>query len=276
MNALLETGRIFYAIAIVAFGLQHLVYASFVTRVVPKLPAWVPAQPVLAYIVGVTLIGAGMAIALQRRMREAAILLAVLLALSFGALYLPSLAANPYQGGFITSAFKAVALCGGALVLIRGADARAHRDDVIHRAAGAGRFLLASFLIIAGIQHFIYPQFVATLVPAWIPPSQLFWTYFAGVALIAGGTGIMLPRTTHLAALLAGIMIFLWVPLLHIPRALADLHGSNETTAVFEALAMSGIALMIAGLSHDNAAAHRPYSVAANDGQPASDVDGNL
>ena len=126
--------------------------------------------------------------------------------------------------------------------------------------------LLTPFLIIAGIQHFIYPQFVAMLVPAWVPPSRMFWTYLAGAALIAGGTGIVLPRTMRLAALLMGTMIFLWVPLLHVPRALADLHGSNETTAVFEAPAMSGIALMISGLSRGDASAHRPYSVTANDG----------
>ncbi len=41
-------------------------------------------------------------------------------------------------------------------------------------------------------------------------------------------------------------MIFLWVLLLHIPRAVASPHDSNETTAVFEALAMSGGAILIA------------------------------
>jgi uncharacterized membrane protein len=267
MNPPLEIGRTFYAIGIIAFGIQHLVYDAFVTRVFPKLPSWVPMQPALAYLVGVVLIVAGTAIALRSRMREAATVLAGLLALSVITLYLPPLIANPYQGGFITSTFKAIALCGGALVIIQLADALAPRNGFVARTAPFGRFLLAAFLIVAGVQHFIYPQFVATLVPAWIPPSQLFWTYVAGVALVAGGVGIILPRTTHLAALLVGVMIFLWVPLLHIPRALADLHNSNETTAVFEALAMSGIAFMIAGLLRDDPAAHRPYSVAANDGE---------
>jgi hypothetical protein len=34
--------------------------------------------------------------------------------------------------------------------------------------------------------------------------------------------------------------------MLHIPRALADLRDSNETTAVFEAIAVTGTALLIA------------------------------
>ena len=103
-------------------------------------------------------------------------------------------------------------------------------------------------MISSGIQHFLFAQFVKTLVPAWIPPDQSFWTYFAAVALIAGGAGLMVPRTTRLAAALSGLMIFLWVLLLHIPRALGApdaAQAQNEWTAVFEALAFSGIAFML-------------------------------
>jgi hypothetical protein len=40
-------------------------------------------------------------------------------------------------------------------------------------------------------------------------------------------------------------MIFIWVVILHIPRAVA-MRNSNETTAVFEALAFSGVAFILA------------------------------
>ena len=97
----------------------------------------------------------------------------------------------------------------------------------------------------AGILHFVYVDFVARLVPSWIP-AHLFWTYFSGSALIAGGIGIILPWTTRLAASLSGLMIFLWVVLLHIPRAVGAPRDSNETTAEVEALAMSGAAILVA------------------------------
>jgi hypothetical protein len=57
-------------------------------------------------------------------------------------------------------------------------------------------------------------------------------------------------------------MIFLWVILLHIPRALAAPRDSNETTAVFEALAISSACYLLAvtaskrGISPKVAAAH--------------------
>ena len=59
----------------------------------------------------------------------------------------------------------------------------------------------------------------------------------------------MIPSTTRLAATLSGVMIFLWVVVLHIPRAVAatDAARANETTAVFEALAFSGLGFVLAG-----------------------------
>ena len=44
-------------------------------------------------------------------------------------------------------------------------------------------------------------------------------------------------------------MIFLWVVMLHIPRAVTATPATraNETTAVFEALAFSGLAFLLAG-----------------------------
>jgi uncharacterized membrane protein len=55
-----------------------------------------------------------------------------------------------------------------------------------------GRVCLAAFLISSGVQHFLFAPFVVTLVPAWVP-APLFWSYFAGVALIAGGVGLLVP-----------------------------------------------------------------------------------
>jgi uncharacterized membrane protein len=112
-----------------------------------------------------------------------------------------------------------------------------------------GRVCLGLFMLLGGIQHFRFVEFVVTLVPSWVPGGGLVWTYFAGVALIAGGVGLMIPTTARLAAALSGVMILLWVVMLHIPRAVAatDATRANETTAVFEALAFSGLAFLLAG-----------------------------
>jgi uncharacterized membrane protein len=99
----------------------------------------------------------------------------------------------------------------------------------------------------SGVQHFLFASFVKGLVPGWIP-GALFWTYFAGVALIAGGVGLMMPKTRRAAGIAVGLMISSWVVLLHIPRALAAATPAarrNEWTAVFEAVAFAGIAFIL-------------------------------
>jgi uncharacterized membrane protein YphA (DoxX/SURF4 family) len=83
------------------------------------------------------------------------------------------------------------------------------------------------------------------LVPAWIP-NHYFWTYFAGVALIAGGLGLVVEKTKRWPALLSGGMIFTWFVILHIPRALAAPHDAMEWSSVCESLAFSGMAFLLA------------------------------
>ncbi len=253
MKKLAALGRFFFAAAVIAFGVQHFVYLDFVTRVVPRLPVWIPGHRFLACVFGTFLVATGVAILFGKAARLAALLLGAVILVSFAMLHLPLVIANPYTGGLWTSAGKALALAGGSFLvadsLHEELNTPAHWLASVVKAFARfipfGRSFLGAFLILCGIQHFIYVEFVATLVPSWIP-GHLFWTYFTGAALIAGGVGIIIPMTARLAASLTGIMIFLWVVLLHIPRAVADLHNANETTAVFEALAISGAAILVA------------------------------
>ena len=236
--------RCCFAIAMVAFGLQHLVYGKFVTRVTPKLPDGVPGQALWAYFIGGLLIAAGVGLLLRKRAYVAGMLLGGLMLLSFLVLYLPLLFTTPVLGGLWTNAGKVLAMAGGAF-LMAGAAERGSRGFLDGMAVAISPYFLSAFLVLAGVQHFLFVSFVASLVPGWIP-GHIFWTYFAGVALIAGGVGIAVPKVRHLAALLSGIMIWLWLVLLHIPRALAAPHDANETTAVFEALAIGATAFLVA------------------------------
>jgi uncharacterized membrane protein len=104
-------------------------------------------------------------------------------------------------------------------------------------------------LIAFGIDHFLYKEFVATIVPDWIP-WHMFWTYFAAVALIGSGVCILFKILIRQISMLLGIMLLIWFVILHIPRAVADPDGAkgNEITSVFQALAFSGVAFVIASV----------------------------
>jgi uncharacterized membrane protein len=98
-------------------------------------------------------------------------------------------------------------------------------------------------MILCGYLHFVADVFVASLIPQWIP-WHFFWTYFAGVALIAGGLGMLVPKTTQWATLLSGVMILAWVPLVHIPLALRNLRDPGQSVPVFEALSFGTAAVL--------------------------------
>jgi len=230
MDVLPRAGRYCLGAAVAASGLMQIINGGFV-RLVPKLPEWVPAQSFGAVATGFALVLIGAAILTGYKTREATLGLAALLLVTFG-FRLPEFAAN--SAALINPA-KILALAGGA-ILVGG------RGE---KWPWVAPVLFGIFFLLCGWAHFQYAGFVDTMVPAWIPPSQRFWTYFTAVALLAGGLGVILPPTRRLAGILAGVMIFLWVLVLHIPLAL-KMRNAFELAGVLEALALTGVAWLVA------------------------------
>src|SRR6185369_569325 len=69
--------------------------------------------------------------------------------------------------------------------------------------------------IIFAIQHYLYADFVATLVPGFMP-FKLFWAYFTGTAMIAAGVSFIVNRYSKLAAILLGAMLTGFILLIHV------------------------------------------------------------
>jgi uncharacterized membrane protein len=190
LEGLDSPGRTFFGLATMASGVQQLVTGNFV-RLVPKLPAWVPAQSAWPYVVGVVLVAAGLAILTGPMARTAAAVVAAMILVIVVVLYPPSMVANPLidrpllWGFMYTNPLKCLALVGGAAILLGRLPDEPSVLSPLVRAIGRleplGAVLLAIFLIVCGIQHFWYSPFVVTLVPAWLP-ARMFWTYFTGAS----------------------------------------------------------------------------------------------
>lgn len=105
-------------------------------------------------------------------------------------------------------------------------------------------FCIAVPIAIFGVQHFIYLQFVADFIPPWIP-WRTFWAGFTGAALIAAATAIVFKVWDRAASGLLGLMILLWVLLLHTSRIAAEPGAFAEWRGFFQALAMSGCAFAL-------------------------------
>jgi uncharacterized membrane protein len=64
------------------------------------------------------------------------------------------------------------------------------------------RRLFGPVFIFAGVMHFVIPKTYASIMPGWIPKDQhLPLVYASGVAEIAGGAGVLHPRTRRLGSL---------------------------------------------------------------------------
>jgi len=247
MSKLITPGRYLFALAILAFGIQHFAFAITGAGLGPP---WTPVNHVLSYIVGVLLLAAGVGLATMWQVRCAGIMLSIVFMARALLHYAPKLIATPRNPGPWTSGFELLALGGASLVLTAMfSDRHAYTgkfDRSIANLFLAGRLLFAIGLVVFGVQHLMYGAFVATLVPAWIP-FQLFWAYFVGVAFIAAALAIVSGKLAPLAATLLGTMFFLWVVMLHVPRVASALHNGNEWTSLFVALAMGGGAFVVAG-----------------------------
>jgi uncharacterized membrane protein len=240
-STLARVGRFCVAGALVGFAIANVVVGDVVPGRAPVWPGGLPGRLAFAYATAALLLVA--AVFIIRGSRAVWPLVGVSATIAAWALLrnIPAAIADHQVGGAWTMLGKSVALAGGTLGV--AASVRRMAGEPVerwHRLDAIGRWSLGAFFLLAGIQHFLFAQFVKTLVPAWIP-GALGWTYVAGTALIASGIGLAMPRTCRLAAAMSGAMVLTWLFVLHIPRGVT-MNNQNEWTAVIEALAFGGMA----------------------------------
>ncbi len=88
-----------------------------------------------------------------------------------------------------------------------------------HTLAIVARLLAGASAIVFGCAHFNYIDFTAGMVPAWIPPSQVFWAWATGAGHLAAGLALVSGIQARLAATLLAAMMASFVVLLHLPHA---------------------------------------------------------
>lgn len=70
--------------------------------------------------------------------------------------------------------------------------------------------LLGGFVTLAGVMHFVNPDFFDDIVPPWLPPNERFWTYLSGVAEVVIGPMVISRRFRRQGAV-AAIALFIAV-----------------------------------------------------------------
>jgi hypothetical protein len=244
IDHIVKQGRWLFAIAILAFGAENLIVARFGQAVVPVIP-WA-TRPIFAYLIGAALLAAGLSIAANLQPRLAAILLGILFLICLVAFPLRNAIASPLDLGLRTLVFEILSMSGAALTLAGTLPAMKRFsqpvENAMHALITSGPYLFAISSVIFGIDHFFILQFIASLVPTWIPGSGLFWAYFTGAAFVAAGIGLATNWMARWAGALLGVMFLLWFLCLHAPRVMSfpRSHNPNEWSSAFIALGMCG------------------------------------
>ena len=252
----LNAGSLLFPVAILVFGLEHLVFAG---AAADAMYPWILGPPAWNYVFGALLIAVSARIGVKKRAPLAAGALGMTLGVYALLLYVPRMIAHRHDPGPWTNVFgigsplaaasELLAMSGAAWVLAGGGgNGSGFRAGDVERMARLGRILFAGPLVVFGAQHFLYPGLLATLIPSWIP-WHLVWEDVVGAAFIAAATSIATNRAARLAGLLLGMMFGLFVLVLHAPRVVASVWSLDEWTSAFVAVAMSGGAFVLAGAS---------------------------
>lgn len=142
---------------------------------------------------------------------------------------------SPYLGGIVIALIGIVALRRE----IKGAIGM---DKIV----ALGPLFMAVPLGVFGAEHLAGARFIAQMVPSYMP-GRLFIAYFVGVALFAAALSLTLKQQAFLGGLLLGIMIFLFVCMLHIPNVVAHPHDRLFWTIVLRDSSFAGAAWAFAG-----------------------------
>ena len=136
----------------------------------------------------------------------------------------------------------------GVTLLVAGLAAASRELSAAHRLDKLivlGRLFFAAPLAVFGAEHLSGAQFVVPIVPPWMP-ARLFWVYFVGAALVAAAISIVLMKQVRWSATLLGVMFFLFVLLLHLPKAATNPRDRIAWAVALRDLAFGGGALALA------------------------------
>jgi uncharacterized membrane protein YphA (DoxX/SURF4 family) len=211
-------GRRVYGLGAVGLGIVELAYGAISADWLPVSPH-MPGYHLLAYASAAVLVLAGLAMQWPRTAAIGALVLAAGFAAGMAVFELPHTVTKPADWGGWQAIAESVAMAlGGVLAFTQTPGVGESRAANLARIA---RWGFGVCLLIFGGSHFVYAKYTAALVPAWLPPSQIFWTYVTGAAQIAAGLAMLSGVQARLAAVLLTVMYSAFSVLVHIPSVIA-------------------------------------------------------
>ncbi len=114
-----------------------------------------------------------------------------------------------------------------------------------------GKILFCVPFLAFGIFHFMNANQMAGMIPSYLPGGAI-WVYISGAALLLAAISILTGRNTKLATLLLGVMLILFVLMLHAPNlGNADpMMAQMAMSGMLKDLGLAGAAFMLSANSN--------------------------
>ncbi len=155
------------------------------------------------------------------------------------------------SAAILTLSRPALSMCAAGLaLLVIGLWSAAHviaQRRGLEKVVALANLCFALPLAVFGAEHLSMPRVLANMVPPFMP-AHLFWAYFVGLALIAASLSIATRIQVRWSGLLFGMMMVLFVAMMHFPGAIAN-GGRILWTIVFREMSFAGGAWVLAGLA---------------------------
>src|ERR1700735_1918738 len=241
----MKVGIWFYGLGTVLTGILDIVWGDFDASHQPirAMGMGFPARHILAYVAGVWLVAAGVAI-LWRRSAKIGAAASALAYLVFAALWLARYYAGIHAYGWRIDVLLGVTF-GLAQQLMLVAPAAivyvftVSPDSLFEkRAAIAARWMLGLPPVIFGLFHLVGLRIFATIVPHWMSFGY-FWAALTGIAFFLAGCAICSGIMDILALRLLALMLLLFEGFVEIPPIFIRLHNEEAWgAAVFNLTAI--------------------------------------
>jgi uncharacterized membrane protein YphA (DoxX/SURF4 family) len=224
-----------YAAGAIFLGLVGLASGDFATswqRVDPQAPFREP----LAYVTAVLELAAGVALLWRRTARAGALTLTAIFSV-FALLWVPKILEGASGFDPTGNFFEEFSLVSAGAVLFArfspAGTATSRSELLFARLSGLSAI---SF----GIAHICDMPGLLTWIPAWIPPSQMFWAYATTIGFFLAAAAILSGKLAPLASRLLTVEIVSFEVFVWIPKLVAGPHDHFNWAANAISIAISG------------------------------------
>jgi len=239
-----KLGRHVFGVAALACGFVTLVWHDYNGWHEPRY---------MIYLAGAAQVFGGAAIQFARTAKAGALVLGVIYFV-FALLCVPQIVAKPRIYNSWGNFFEQFSLMTGA-ALIYARLASACSSETPNRM---GRNLLGICVASFALEQVFYLGPTASLVPEWLPPSQMFWAQTTTVFFALAVVALVTNRVALLATRLLTMMLLMFGLLVWVPLVVSDPRSHTNWSEIAETFAIAGTAWILADLlGEDRLTEHR-------------------